>query len=129
MRQLSFTALNAIKEQDDDLVVKAEDLVESLKENEERQLRIIQNMAENSRSWNVVKLFMKYQAARKQIDMTWTNGAILKLEALENDAKSIATPKDNVKDLHMELISRVLGYAVRRHVWNNTITKRKEKSA
>jgi len=129
MRQLSFAALNAIKEQDDDLVVKAEDLVDSLTENEERQLRIIQSMAENSRSWNVVKLFMKYQAARKQIDMTWTNGAILKLEALENDARSIATPKDNVKDLHMELISRVLGYAVRRHVWNNAITKRKEKSA
>jgi hypothetical protein len=129
MRQLSFAALNAIKEQDDDLVAKAEDLVDSLTENEERQLRIIQSMAEKSSSWNVVKLFMKYQAARKQIDMTWTNGAILKLEALENDARSIATPKDNVKDLHMELISRILGYAVRRHVWNNAVTKRKEKSA
>jgi hypothetical protein len=132
MRQLSFAALNAIKKRDDDLVVKAEDLVDSLKENEERQLRIIQSMAEKSSSWNVVKLFMKYQAARKQIDMIWTNGAILKLEALSDDAKSIksiATPKDDVKDLHMELISRVLGYAVRRHVCNNAITKRKEKSA
>ncbi len=128
MRQLSFAALNAIKEQDDDLVRKAEDLVDSLTENEERQLRIIQSMTESSRSWNVVKLFMKYQAARKQIDMTWTDEAIGKLEALENDARSIAMPKDNVKDLHMELISRVLGYAVRRHVWNNATSKRKEKS-
>lgn len=129
MRQLSFAALNTIKEQDDDLVRKAEELVDSLKDNDERQLRIIQSMAESSSSWEVVKLFMRYQAARKQIDMAWTDNAIVQLEALENNAKSMATPRDNAKDLHMELVSRVLGYAVRRHVWNNAISKRKEKGA
>jgi tRNA threonylcarbamoyladenosine modification (KEOPS) complex Cgi121 subunit len=129
MRQLSFAALNKIKEQDDDLVRTAEELVDSLKENDESQLRIIQSMAESSSSWEVVKLFMRYQAARKQIDMTWTDKAIVQLEALEDNARSMATSRDNSKDLHMELVSRVLGYAVRRHVWNNAITKRKEKSA
>ena len=130
MRQLSYAAINLLKDQDDDLVTEAEELVDKLTENQERQLRIILSMAENSRSWNAVKLFMKYQAARKQIDMNQTEVAVGKLEALENDAKSIATTTgDNIKDLHMELISKVLGYAIRRHVWNNAIAKLKEKSA
>ncbi|HOO01948.1 MAG TPA: hypothetical protein PLE76_04500 [Rectinema sp.] len=130
MRQLSYIAINQLKDQDDDLVIKAEELVDDLTENQERQLRIILSMAENSKSWNAVRLFMKYQAARKQIDMDWTEVAIGKLEALENDAKSIAaTTGDNIKDLHMELISKILGYAIRRHVWNNAKAKPKEKKA
>jgi len=131
MRQLSFAAINRIKDQDDDLVIEAKNLVDSITENKERQLRIIQNMAESSTSWEVVKLFMKYQAARKQIDDTWIDTAIDKLDNLKNEAESIAaeTRKDTAKDIHMELISRVLGYAVRWHVSNNAITKRKEKNA
>lgn len=129
MRQLSTATINKIKDREDDLVTEAKGLVEELNENKERQLRNIQGIAENTSSWEVVKLFMKYQAARNQIDMAWTNKAVDKLEGLANDAKSIATSKDNIKDLHLELVSRVLGYAVRWHVWNNAVTKRKEKSA
>ena len=54
MRQLSYAAINLLKDQDDDLVTEAEELVDKLTENQERQLRIILSMAENSRSWNAV---------------------------------------------------------------------------
>lgn len=130
MRQLSFKAINKIKEMDNSWVKTAEDLVANLDENKERQLRIIQSMAESSNSWEVVKLFIRYQAARNKIDKDWADKEVIpKLEALQNNAKSMVIPADNAKDVHMEIVSRVLGYAVRWHVWNNTIKGRKEISA
>jgi hypothetical protein len=125
MRQLSLVTIKKIKDMDDVLVDNAKELVENFKK-EDRQLRLIKNMAESSRSWKAVALFIRYQAARKQIDETWAKDAIKKLESLEIKAKSLAgesasmaSPKrDSTDEIFMELASRVLGYAVRWHVWN-----------
>lgn len=125
MRQLSLATIKKIREMDDDLVDNAMELVEDFKK-EDRQLRLIKNMAESSRSWKAVALFIKYQAARKQIDETWANDAIENLEGLKINAKSLAegsaskasTKVDSAEEIFMELASRVLGYAVRWHVWN-----------
>ena len=78
MRQLSMATIKKIKDMDDDLVDRAEKLVEGYKK-EDRQLRLIKNMTESSRSWKAVALFIRYQAARKQIDETWAKDAIEKL--------------------------------------------------
>lgn len=124
MRQLSLATIKKIKDMEDELVDSAEELVEGYKR-ENRQLRMIQSMAESSRSWKAVALFIRYQAARKHIDETWAKGAIEKLGSLESKAKSLAgksaskaSPKgDSPEEIFMELASRVLGYAVRWHVW------------
>ena len=110
---------------DDELVDKAKELVEDFKK-EDRQLRLIKNMAESSQSWKAVSLFIKYQAARKHIDESWAKDAIEDLEGLKIQARSLAevsasktsTKGDSADDIFMELASRVLGYAVRWHVWN-----------
>lgn len=125
MRQLSLVTIKKIRDMDDELVDKAKELVENFKK-EDRQLRLIKNMAESSQSWKAVSLFIKYQAARKQIDESWAKDAIGNLEGLKTKAKSLAegsasktsTKGDSVDDIFMELASRVLGYAVRWHVWN-----------
>jgi len=126
MRQISMATIKKIKDMDDDLVDKAEELVKGYKK-EDRQLRLIKNMAESSRSWKAVALFIRYQAARKQIDETWAKEAIEKLKSLDGIAESLAgdsasraSPKEDSPDeIFMELASRVLGYAVRWHVWNS----------
>ncbi len=121
MRQLSMATIKKIKDMDDDLVDRAEKLVEGYKK-EDRQLRLIKNMTESSRSWKAVALFIRYQAARKQIDETWAKDAIEKLKSLDSLARELASkasPKEDLQDdIFMELASRVLGYAVRWHVWN-----------
>lgn len=125
MRQLSMATIKNIKDMEDDLVDRAKELVEGYKR-EDRQLRLIKNMAESSRSWKAVALFIRYQAARKQIDEPWAKDAIEKLESLESNAKSLAgesasrasSKEDSPDEIFMELASRVLGYAVRWHVWN-----------
>lgn len=130
MRQLSYSALKMIKEQDDKWVKSAYDIVANIRD-KERQLRIIQNMAEGSKSWEAVKLFIKYQAARNQFKSDWAEEAIRQLEELLNEAMTIANKfsKDDPKDIHMELVSRVLGFAVRKHVWDNMIYKQQERVA
>lgn len=125
MRKLSVASRRALEERDDDWVQKARELTKDLKDEKERQLRNIQNIAEASESWKAVALFIRYQAARNQLDKAWAEEAVAKLEALQNNACSLAG-KDDRKSLHMELVSRVLGYAVRWHVWD---IKNKEKSA
>ncbi len=122
MRQLSLVTIKNIRDMDDELVERAKELVEDFKK-EDRQLRLIKNMAESSRSWKAVALFIRYQAARKQIDETWAKNAIENLECLKIKAKSLAgepgSPReDSTDEIFMELASRVLGYAVRWHVWN-----------
>lgn len=125
MRKLSVASRRALEERDDDWVQKARELTKGLKDEKERQLRNIQHIAEASESWKAVALFIRYQAARNQLDKAWAEEAVAKLEALQNNARSLAG-KDDPKSLHMELVSRVLGYAVRWHVWD---IKNKEKSA
>ncbi len=125
MRPLSITTRRTIEKYDDNWVQKGRELTQNLKSDKERQLRNIQSIAETSESWKAVALFIRYQAARNQLDKDWAEEAVAKLEALQNDARSLAG-KDEPKAVHMELVSRILGYAVRWHVWD---TKNKEQKS
>jgi len=86
----------------------------------EGQLRNIQSMAEESDSWEAVKLFIRYQAARDQLRRDWAEEAVKQLEALQDHARALAPGQDPglQRRVHMELVARVLGYAVRWHVWD-----------
>jgi len=95
----------------------------------ERQLRNIQSMAEQSNSWRALELFIRYQAARKEIPKDWAEQAIKTLEKLQENARSVlrdspaSSDPELLKAVHLELVARTLGYAVRWHVWD---TKGKE---
>jgi len=97
----------------------------------ERQLRNIQSMAAQSNSWRALELFIRYQAARKEIPKEWAEQTIETLEKLQENARSLlhnitASPDPELlKAIHLELVARTLGYAVRWHVWD---TKGKEKT-
>lgn len=97
----------------------------------ERQLRNLQSMAEQSNSWRVFELFIRYQAARKEIPKDWAEQAIETLEKLQENARSLlhnipaSADPELLKAVHLELVARTLGYAVRWHVWD---TRGKEKS-
>ena len=111
----------------------AEELVKGLPtrgtENKVGQLRNIHSLAESTNSWKAVQLFMRYQAARKQLDDDWVEAAIKRLDSLRNDAKAVSqSTKDDETALHMELLGRVIGFAVRKHVWD-TKPKAKEEIA
>ncbi|GBD08601.1 hypothetical protein HRbin22_00842 [Candidatus Thermoflexus japonica] len=124
----------AIRDREEDLVKMAEDLAQNLanifrqeeekplseKNHKERQLRNIQEVAEQSTSWAEVELFIRYQAARKEIYATWADTAIQKLKDLETIARSIVGTADEsaIRKVHLELIRRVLGHTVRWHVWH-----------
>ncbi|HXF69761.1 MAG TPA: hypothetical protein VNK89_08130 [Thermoflexus sp.] len=114
-----------IEAQTEDLIQKAEKLAAQMKEllkegekDKERQLRNIQEVAEQSTSWAEVELFIRYQGARKQIPAAWVPQAIDALSKLEGIAKRIASgePPEVIRRIHLELIRRVLGYTVRWHV-------------
>lgn len=89
------------------------------KEHKERQLRNIQAVAEQSLSWLPVELFIRYQAARKEISLRWAREANQTLAGLRSQAQSIVGTGDasQVDAVHMELVRRTLGYTVRWHVW------------
>ncbi|MBO9362175.1 hypothetical protein [Thermoflexus sp.] len=126
--------LRAIKEKEGELVQMAEELARSLKEifrneeekplsdkeHKERQLRNIQEVAEQSTSWAEVELFIRYQAARKEIYVAWANEALQKLQGLRELARGIvgAAEEPTIRKVHLELIRRVLGHTVRWHVWH-----------
>jgi len=119
VRKVPVRLRQQIEKQDDRWVQKAELLTKDLgKDNKERQLRNIQNIAETSESWKALALFVRYQAARGYIDKDWTERAIALLESLEEDARVITGPAEPemIRAVHMELVSRVMGYAVRCHV-------------
>lgn len=120
MRHISAVARRSIESQDDQWVQMARELTNNLKGKEaERQLRLVQSMAEVSDSWKAVELFIRYQAARDQLDKEWAKLAIPKLEGLKNSAQKIEKqPDDNPVSIHMEIVSRVMGFAVRWHVWD-----------
>ncbi len=120
MRKLSPKVLRAITLRDDDWVEKARALVQGLKnQDKERQLRNIQSIAENSNSWKALELFIRYQAARKELPKSWAETAIQQLAGLQSEGQSIAKKHSvDPKAVHMEIVSRVLGYAVRWHVWD-----------
>lgn len=86
----------------------------------EGQLRNIQSVAEESNSWEAVALFIRYQAARGQVPKKWAEDTVSRLEKLREQAKELASHSQGAdeKSVHMEIVSRVLGYAVRWHVWD-----------
>ncbi len=126
--------LREISRREENLVRKARDLASKLdqvfereekkplsdKEHKERQLRNIQAVAEKSPSWLPVELFIRYQAARKEIYTEWAEEANKLLGSLRSEAQSIVGTSDPqlVGDVHMELVRRTLGYTVRWHVWD-----------
>ena len=120
MRKIAPKVLREIARRDDHWVEKARTLVEDLKnQDKERQLRNIQSIAEGSTSWKALELFIRYQAARGELLRRWAETAIQQLDELHSEAQSIASEYGaDPKAVHMEIISRVLGYAVRWHVWD-----------
>jgi len=127
MRTLHPRIRREIEKRDDELVQTArslaEDLRKSLKKKDEdkrRQLRNIQDIAESSDSWKALELFIRYQAARGEIDRAWAESAIQHLGDLQRTAKGLATQVAGADAgaIHLALVSRVLGYAVRWHTWD-----------
>ncbi len=133
MRRLDATIRQRIAAQDDKWVQEAQTLAQSLWESLEKgerkdgkvgQLRNILEIAEASDSWKALKLFIRYQAARGQLGKKqgrkWAEDTIKQLERLQEHAKQLASQVRGAdeKAVHMELVSRVLGYAVRWHVWD-----------
>jgi len=129
MKMLPVRVRQALNKRDDEWVKKARELAQTLgTDDKERQLRNIQSMAESSQSWQAVALFIRYQAARGQLDKVWAEKAVSALEGLQKDAQSLigSATSEQTRDLHMELVARTLGYAVRWHVWD---MKGKERGA
>ena len=127
--------LQSLRDKEEKLVQIAHDLAEHLrqvfiqeegqppseKKNKERQIRNIQEVAEQSTSWAEIELFIRYQAARKEIYADWAVETLNRLKDLENMAKSIvqgAADSALLRRVHLYLVRRVLGYTVRWHVWH-----------
>lgn len=132
MRKLNATIREKIAAQDDHWVREAESLAQSLwkslEKNERKdgkvgQLRNVLDIAESSDSWEALKLFIRYQAARGQIGKRgrqWAESTVDKLGKLRSQAEQLASKIKGAdeKAIHMEIVSRVLGYTVRWHVWD-----------
>jgi hypothetical protein len=120
MRTLPPRIRHEIEKQDDELVQLARNLTSGLRDDKRRQLRNIQDIAEGSDSWKALELFIRYQAARGEIDKAWAESAIRHLGDLQRIAKGLASQVAGVDAgaVHLALVSRVLGYAVRWHTWD-----------
>ena len=127
MRTITAPVRMQIAAQDNRWVEEAHAIAQSLwtalgrrGEGKERQLRNIQSVAEETPSWNALALFIRYQAARGEIPKEWAENTVSRLEGLQHQAKEIASRVRGTdeKAVHMEIVSRVLGYAVRWHVWD-----------
>jgi len=122
MRTLDPIARQKIVALDDEWVREARRLTEDLKagEDKRRQLRNIQDVAEASNSWAAVELFIRYQGARGELEREWAESAANQLGNLKKRAEEIASQVKgaDAKSIHMEIVSRVLGYAVRWHTWD-----------
>ncbi len=128
MRKLNPKTRKAIAEREDELVQKAQNIAKALWDELDpgqrldgkiRQLRNILEVAESTDSWKALELFIRYQAARKEIPKSWAEAAIQQLDVLQRDAQEIAKDTgDKPKTVHLELVTRVLGHAVRWHLWD-----------
>lgn len=126
MRRLDPRMRQEIEKRDDEWVQEAHKLatrlreLEGKKEDKRGQLRNIQNVAESGDSWAALDLFIRYQAARGQLKTGWAEEAVALLGGLEKKAEAIARVVQNAnpKDVHLEIVARVLGYAVRWHTWD-----------
>ena len=120
MRTLPPRIRHEIEKQDDELVQLARNLTSGLRDDKRRQLRNIQDIAEGSYSWKALELFIRYQAARGEIDKAWAESAIQHLADLQRTAEGLASQVagPDARAIHLALVSRVLGYAVRWHSWD-----------
>lgn len=129
MKAMPVQAKMGIAAQDNTWVEEAHQIARSLwnslspkerKDGKERQLRNIQSVAEETPCWNALALFIRYQAARGEIPKGWAEDTVSRLEGLQQQAKEIASRVQGAdeKAIHMEIVARVLGYAVRWHVWD-----------
>jgi len=128
MRRLKPQTRKKIAQKEDQLVELAKNIAERLwdslndvqkRDGKVRQLRNILEVAESTDSWKALELFIRYQAARGEIDKIWAKSLVQILESLNQDAQSIAQQTaDQAKTIHLELVTRVLGHAVRWHLWN-----------
>ncbi len=129
MKTIPAQARMRIAAQDNIWVEEAHRIAQSLwnslepkerKDGKERQLRNIQSVAEASDCWAALALFIRYQAARGEIPRQWAEETVTSLEKLQRQAKELAAQVRGAdeKILHMEIVSRVLGYTVRWHVWD-----------
>jgi len=134
MRKIDPIVRREITARDDQWVQKARELASSLwkslkekerKDGKVRQLRNVQSIAEESESWAALSLFIRYQAARGELPRQWAEETVKRLEELREVARSLAASrKADPKAVHMGIVSRVLGYAVRWHVWDVEEKKR-----
>jgi len=128
MRKLSPKTRQAIAAIEDELVAKAREIARELwktlnerqrKDGKVRQLRNILEVSENTNSWKALALFIRYQAARGELDIGWAEKLVGTLKELENKARDLVKQyHDQVRDVHLELVTRVLGHAVRWHHWD-----------
>lgn len=128
MRTFPPAVAQQLKRREDDFVKLASEIAKELgSQDKERQLRNIQSIAEGSDSWAALELFIRYQAARGELKKDWAEETIRRLAGQQRLAREIAgaANSDLEKTVHMEVVSRVLGYAVRWHVWE---TKGKEQN-
>jgi hypothetical protein len=120
MTRLSIATRKALEARDDQWITTAEELAHNLRggQDKEGQLRHIQSLCETTSSWKAVELFIRYQAARKQIDSRWAEATVETLEGLRDQADQLRRQDDDPAIVHLEIVARVLGYAVRCHVWD-----------
>jgi len=128
MRRLKPQTCREIAKLEDQLVEQAQKIAQNLwdeldvgqrRDGKVRQLRNILEVAESTDSWKALELFIRYQAARKEIPGAWAEFVIQKLSALQTYAQEITrTTGDSEKMIYLELITRVLGHAVRWHLWD-----------
>nr|WP_290669651.1 hypothetical protein [Ardenticatena sp.] len=128
MRKLNPRTRQALAAKEDALVQQAREVAEALwealdakqrKDGKGRQLRNILEVAESTDSWKALALFIRYQAARGELDIGWAEKVIETLEGLESEACKLAQDnKDDPKAVHLEMITHLLGHAVRWHLWD-----------
>ncbi len=136
MRRINPRTRHAIAAKEDELVQKASEVEKALwealsekqqKDGKVRQLRNILEVAESTDSWKALALFIRYQAARGELDIGWAEKVIETLDDLENEARKLAQEnKDDPKAVHLEMITRLLGHAVRWHRWKVEIYKQRQ---
>ncbi len=124
MRNLDSKMRAAIEKKDDEWVKAAQTLAKNMQQqkngkfvDKKGQLRNLQAAAERSDSWLAFELFLNYQAARGELDTQWTRKAIAALNDLHGAAANLAGGSREMEpDVHMEIVARVLGFAVRWHI-------------
>lgn len=117
MKPLELQTRLKIEAKDDRWVEIATTLAYGLDKEMERQLRNVQSVAEQSDSFKAIDLFIRYQAARRQLKLkreTSLDDWIKALRDLEADARGIAGPDpEKARLAHLAIVNRVLGFAVR----------------